>query len=90
MYYHHHQLMFFYFFAGQLAHAQTFDRGVQYIAVRYNMNYSELSNMNHMANIEKPIVKTWSYFAEKPDSYIRHTYTVMLTTSIAWLSAKRR
>ena len=26
MYYHHHQLMFF--FAGQLAHAQTFDRGV--------------------------------------------------------------
>ena len=28
MYYHHHQLMFFYFFAGQLAHVQTFDRGV--------------------------------------------------------------
>ena len=24
---YHYQLMFFYFFAGQLAHAQTFDRG---------------------------------------------------------------
>ena len=28
MYYHRHRLMFFYFFAGQLAHAQTFGRGV--------------------------------------------------------------
>ena len=35
MYYHHHQLMFFYLLAGQLAHAQTFDRGV---GITYNNN----------------------------------------------------